>query len=167
MKMCKKIEDFYEKNFLIIDFIFSIGIIFFILFISKFKIYDYINFKNFDNINLSIIVFFGTMMGFLITLIAIIHTFRINLISDAIERLKNTSIFPKIYSVYLNTILIVGILVFLGFLVLFTNFSTNHQLLFHKTIFILELILISTFIFRIYRCIWILKKLINLSDIKK
>jgi len=159
-----KIKIFYEKYFLSVDFIFSVVLILILIFMLKMDVCQCTNLLNFDKINSAIISFFGTMLGFLITLVTIIYAFSITSNSDSMKRLQKTKIFPKLYSVYFNTMLTSGILVFLGFIGLGLKVPETSYLLFTNWIITLELFFILLFLFRICRCVWILLRLIKLAN---
>lgn len=155
------ILDYYERKFLLVDFIFSVLIM--LLVVYKLPLFEYLALDKMNDLNSLIASFFGTMLGFLITIVTVIYSFSTNKESKALERLNRTGIYPKLYSVYFNTMLVTSLLILLSFLYFITNIPEAYKVIFEKSLFFVELVFMLVFTFRISRCIWILHKLIGLA----
>ena len=159
-----KVKDYYECNFIRIDVVLSIVITSILLFATP--LISYINFTDFKDFNSSIISFFGTILGFLITCVTIIYALSSEPKTNALKRLSETGIYPQLYKVYFHTIAVTAILVALGFICIIFKFPQGWRVASCNMIFSIELLMLTLFLFRIYRCLWILGRLVQLAHQK-
>lgn len=143
----------YEKQFLTYDLIISIiilGIVLVLIYINNNFILNFIN--NISNAYDLILSMSVTMLGFIITGVSILVVF---LERESLALFHKSKNYSLIYQIYFSAIK------YLALLTIFTLLAYGLKP-FGQTILNYIIILCCVIsIFRIYRCVWVLKKIID------
>lgn len=143
----------YEKNFLKYDLIISIFItIGFFIFIQNNNDISLTVLNNISNTYDVILSISITMLGFIITGVSILVVF---LERESLALFHKSKSYSLIYKVYFSTITYLAILTI--FSLLACGLKPIGQMYFNYIIFFLSIVSIL----RIYRCVWILKRIID------
>jgi hypothetical protein len=160
-KLVKGIKDYYETNFIWVDVILSLILTFLLL--CGTPMLHFIKINDLRDFNSAIISFFGTITGFLITGVTIIYALSSEPKTKALKRLSQTGIYPRIYGVYFHTTIVSLLLIISGFIYVLLDVPKIFLLESNYLIFLMEFFLLILFIFRMYRCLWILGELVSIA----
>lgn len=151
----------YKKHFLLAELLISILIILLIAFIIQ-NIWDIENIESWITTNCKsfyplVATISGTLFGFVITSVSILFVFPD---TPSLKRLKQSKSYKDVFIVYLSTIKYLGITLIISVIGLL---CTEYILILFYLL--LWSIIISTL--RIWRCLWILKNLIDIMIMDK
>jgi len=161
MKIIENLKEFYNKNFLIIEFFFSVIITFIIFKVDKFYNFNLIEKmnQNFSVVTCTVASLAGSLIGFIITALTIIISF---LALRRFKILKESKQHFVIFNVYKQTIFCLTATTIWSLFILITdNKLFNAQYSPYVTIGLIFLC-----VFRLYRCVWILNKMTILATIE-
>lgn len=150
-------REWWERNFLVIEFITAVVIFLAVLawslFINKGVAISQIVSGNRQWIYATLTTLFGTLLGFIITAVSIVLGYAQ---SDKLTIVRQSNHYKDLWGIFKSTIWILGFATVVALLGLIFDKETNPQYIF----IYLNILAIILAVFRIGRCIWVLQNII-------